>query len=147
MPRKHSGRIFLSVILIIISFGSAGVDFNTSHIFNPTWPPHARYHDVMLLILLIGAACISIWLLWRRSKEPFVGLLVATLIIMIFAASFFLAWLVPGASPSLAPDGSTPLFAGIPILPNIVAAFLVLILTPFAYRLCCKQLAEEAKNV
>jgi hypothetical protein len=63
--RKNSGRIMLSVILIIVSFGSAAIDFNTTHIFNPTWSPHARYHDVMLLILLIGVACISLWLVWR----------------------------------------------------------------------------------
>ena len=139
MIRRNRGRLLLSLVLVFVGFGSIPVDFNSTHIFNPAWPPHARYHDVMLLTVWVGLALMALWLLWRRSAEPQIGLIVATLVPLISTGAFFVALLVPGASPMLSPDLPPPELAGLPILPNLAAAAVLFVLTLVAAWLCWRD--------
>lgn len=136
MPQRNRGRVLLSLIVAFVGIGSIPVDLNSSHIFNPAWPPHARYHDVMLLVVWAGIAGVALWLLWRRSAEPHVGVVVATLVPLISTGAFFVALLVPGASPMLGPDVPLPELGGMPIAPNLAAAGVLFVLTLIAYWLC-----------
>lgn len=144
MSRSNRGRILLSMILVVVGIGSIPVDFNSTHIFNPAWPPHARYHDVMLLTLWAGIAAMTLWLLWRPSREPQIGVIVATLVPLISTGSFFVALLVPGASPMLSPDLPVPHVAGIPILPNLAVSVVLFVLTLVAYWLCWRDGIAQA---
>ena len=51
MSVRRTGRIVLTVALAATLLGPTVVDFNESHVFNEDWPPHARYHAVMLLAI------------------------------------------------------------------------------------------------
>ena len=144
MRRRNRGRLLLSLILAIVGFGSIPVDFNSTHIFNPVWPPHARYHDVMLLTVWAGLAPMALWLLWRRSAEPQIGLIVTTLVPLISTGAFFVTLLVPGASPMLSPDLPPPELAGVPILPNLAAGGVLFVLTLVAARLCWRDGLQHA---
>ena len=126
--RPHrGGRIALTALLLLTAGISVVVDWNDSHIFNEHWPPHAVFHDVVLLgflsILCIGA----VYLLWRRSAEPNVALATATAIPVAFWGMFFIATLVPGSSPTTHPGEPPPAsFAGWAIYPNMVVATIAL---------------------
>ena len=50
MHRPKSAKILLSVLVVITTLVSIVADWNTSHVFNPDWSPHAKFHDIMLLI-------------------------------------------------------------------------------------------------
>ena len=130
---KRIGRIILSVLVVATTVISVAVDWNSSHVFNPDWYPHARFHDVMLLWLLIGLVPILLWLLWRNSLEPEVGVTVTTLVILFFWSSFFVNLLVPGTSPAANLEESPPILYGIPLYPNMIIAAISIVLAIIGY--------------
>jgi hypothetical protein len=133
---KKASRILLSIVLVSTAVVSIAVDWNTSHIFNPEWHPHAKFHDVVMLWLLSGCSIIALWLLWRRSTEPEIAYKVATLIPLIFwSPFFFVMWLVPGTSLQADLMEPLPTIAGLTIYPNVVVATVSVILALIGYAL------------
>lgn len=84
MLRNNWGRILITFVLVSDAIVSTAIDWNATHLFNPEWTPHARFHDASMLNLLCGVSIIGIWLIWRQSKEPDVGVKVAALIPVIY---------------------------------------------------------------
>ena len=74
MKRNKFGKFILSFVLVVGAIVSTAVDWNTTHLFNPAWPPHARFHDALFLMFVDATTLIMLWLLWRRSSEPAVGI-------------------------------------------------------------------------
>jgi hypothetical protein len=67
------GRISLGKILISASavFGGVGpylADWNETHIYNPTWPPHAKFHNAQTMSLGAGLAGATLLQLWRPAR-------------------------------------------------------------------------------
>ncbi|MCP6758379.1 MAG: hypothetical protein NHB32_06270 [Fischerella sp. CENA71] len=148
MSKEKLGRILLSVVIINTAVVSVAVDWNASHIFNPTWVPHARFHDVVMLWLLSSLSAIALWLLWRRSAEPQVSITVATLVPMLFWLPFFFTTLlVPGTSLNALPDEPLPVIAGITIYPNVVIATINEILAGIGYWLYHSHKLISTRNV
>ena len=87
--RNKLGRLILSFVLVVGAIVSTAVDWNTTHLFNPTWPPHARFHDALFLMFLDGTSLIMLWLLWRPSKEPGVAVTASTLFSVAVWTPFF----------------------------------------------------------
>lgn len=134
MLRQKIGRILLSVVLVSTAVVSVAVDWNASHLFNPDWPPHARFHDVAMLNLLCGVCVLGLWLLWRRSPEPEIGARVAALIPVIFwSAFFYTTLLIPGTSLSASPEEIPPQILGIPAYPNVIVALISVTLAAVGY--------------
>lgn len=143
MTRQKISRILLSVLAVFTTAVSIGVDWNDSHVFNSDWVPHAVFHDVMLLVLLVGITVISLWLLWRRSAEPAIAIRVTSALQIIFWGSFYIAVWVPGASPSAEVGATPPTLLGIPLYPNMVVAVIVIVLAAFADWLYHSQKSVE----
>jgi hypothetical protein len=80
MSRTVVGKTPVTFVLLAGALIAVGVDWNKTHLFNPAWHPHARLHGVMYLLILCGVSAVAIWLLWRRSPEPGLGMKVASLI-------------------------------------------------------------------
>ncbi|KAJ9149379.1 hypothetical protein NKR23_g4308 [Pleurostoma richardsiae] len=59
------GRILLTLDSVALLAGAWIADWNHTHIFNPRWPPHAKFHDGQTIALssLLGAA--TLFLAWR----------------------------------------------------------------------------------
>lgn len=129
-------RILLSVVLISTAVVSVAVDWNATHIFNPEWHPHAKFHDVVMLWLLSGMSIVALWLLWRRTTEPDLAYTFAMLVPVIFWSPFFFVTLViPGTSLQANLQEAPPIVAGIPIYPNVAVAAVSVILALVGYGL------------
>ena len=133
MSRKKLAKILLSVLVVISTLVSVVVDWNSSHVFNPDWHPHGRFHDVMLLTLLVGLVPLLLWLLWRSSPEPEVAITVTTAILVIFWGSFYVNLLIPGTTPAANLEESPPSLLGLPLYPNMVIAAIIIVLALIGY--------------
>lgn len=148
MLKRKVGRILLSVVLVATAVVSVAVDWNASHIFNPDWTPHARFHDVVMLHLLSGVCILGLWLMWRRSPEPEIGARVAALIPIIFwAAFFYTTFLVPGTGLGASPDEVPPILLGIPIYPNVLVAAICVSLSVLGYWLYRSGSVDRTRDV
>ena len=149
MSKPKSAKILLSVLVVATTLVSIVADWNSSHVFNPDWSPHAKFHDIMLLTLLVGLMAILLWLLWRKSAEPEVAVKVTTAVLLTFWGSFYLNYLIPGTSPRAFPDLPPPSLYGIPLYPNMVVAAIIIVLSLVAYGLYgkgAKAIAESEKT-
>ena len=45
------GRRILSSAAALTAVGGFLADCNRTHLFNPDWPPHARFHDAQTILL------------------------------------------------------------------------------------------------
>ena len=140
------GKVILSFVLAVGAFLSVCVDGNQSHLFNPTWPPHAKFHDWAMLNHLIGTTTLALWLLWRKSSEPQVAVKVAALIPLIFwFAFFYTTTLLPGSSLSASPSEHFPEVAGFTLYPNEVIAFVLSVITLVGYRVAMDDLKRASQ--
>ncbi|KAJ9648787.1 hypothetical protein H2201_005047 [Coniosporium apollinis] len=59
------GRLLLTFVALMTSFACFVADWNETHIYNPTWPPHAKFHNgqTMSMGLLLGLA--TLWYTYR----------------------------------------------------------------------------------
>src|ERR1700722_13377947 len=139
--KNQIGRCILSFVLVTGALLSIAVDWNTTHLFNPTWPPHAVFHDWAMINLLNGISACGLWLLWRKSPEPQIGIKMATLIPLIFwSAFFFPPTLPPNSSLSYSPTLVFPKAAGLTIYPNAAIGFVLTVLTLIGYRVATAEL-------
>ena len=142
--RDEIGRSVLSFVLVAGGVLSILVDWNTTHLFNPDWPPHAVFHDWAMINLLNGVSACGLWLLWRRSPEPEVGIKMATLIPLIFwSAFFYTTTLLPNSSLMDNPPFALPSVGGVTIYPNAVIGFVLTVLALIGYRVATAELKKR----
>jgi vacuolar-type H+-ATPase subunit I/STV1 len=127
------GRTLVTVALIATIVGPVGADWNDSHVFNPAWPPHARFHAVAGLGLTAGFGLIGLCLLWKRSADRRTCDTVAALVPLLAWGLFFFAAAVPGAAVEDRP-GQLPRVLGVPL--NLFVAGLLCGLALAGYVLC-----------
>ncbi|MEV5710476.1 DUF6640 family protein [Actinoallomurus sp. NPDC052274] len=91
-------------------------DLNRTHVFNPRWTPHARFHAASAIATDVGWSIASLWLLWRPGTrhEQELALKIAALHPILSYAPFYIAVAVPGSKAEDEP-GQIPRVAGIPV--------------------------------
>ena len=92
MNRQFTGKVLISIAVALSAIVSTIVDLlpgDTGHVFNPSRNPHAVFHDIVMFLLLDWMALVCLWLLWRKSSEPLVGVKVATLLVLGFWTPFY----------------------------------------------------------
>ncbi len=61
-------KILISVGALFYILLIPVLEWNNSHVFNPSWPPHARFHEVWQLFTHITLGVIVLWLTWLRGQ-------------------------------------------------------------------------------
>lgn len=59
------GKVLTSVAAVLPVVGAFAADWNDTHVFNPRWPPHAKFHNAQTITLAVMAAGLSLWETWR----------------------------------------------------------------------------------
>ncbi len=91
MDWKGKGRWVLTSVAALTTVGGFLTDWNRTHLFNPDWPPHAKFHDALTIALgsLVGAS--GLYFLVRRGEHPESDLALGALLPSLF-------WVAQGAS-------------------------------------------------
>lgn len=94
---RRAGQRLLTGIAVATSIGGFLADVNRTHLFNPNWPAHARFHDAMTITLgsLLGG--MSLYFLHRQHRDPRGDLALAALLPATFWTAQLAAFAFPGA--------------------------------------------------
>jgi hypothetical protein len=125
--------ITMSGIAIFTMIIMSAMDLNETHITNPLWPPHARFHwaiQYLSTMLVCVLALCAIWFSYRE-KGSRISILFIGLSPIFFWGMFFPALLMPGTDTW--PDGVIPP-QGFPeifktIHPNLIMACILSIVS------------------
>ena len=93
-----AGRVLLTAVSLLTSFGPYAADFNKTHIYNPRWPPHAKFHTGQTMSMGFCLGLLTIYYTWRRSPDPRDSLNTASLIGSLYWITQLSAILYPGTA-------------------------------------------------
>jgi hypothetical protein len=128
-------RLILSGAAIGTIIGTGRADLNSTHVFNPAWPPHARFHNATGWGTVTGSQLLALWLLWRpgqQASDRDTSVTTAALLSTIAWVPFFPALAISGADVEDEP-GHLPRVAGVPI--NLLPAGLIPVSCALGYLL------------
>ncbi|XPS70616.1 hypothetical protein M3J09_002821 [Ascochyta lentis] len=69
-PTFTLGKSILSLVNLVTLIGPFLADWNETHIYNPDWPPHARYHNGQTMTLGLFTGLITFWVLGVVVPSP-----------------------------------------------------------------------------
>lgn len=99
--RVSTGKVLLTLSAVWSACGSYRFDWNETHIHNPDWPPHAKFHNAQTMSTgaVLGAA--AAYVLWgRRGPWTKARLQVATAAASVYWLTQLSATLYPGTALS-----------------------------------------------
>ncbi len=121
-----SSRILFLLSGLFLPIGSHLADYSRTHIFNPKWMPHAKFHTGQTLAFSLVLGLLTIWFAWRKSAD----LKTSVLATASFASAYWicqdLAILYPGTR-FFDPDIHAAFFLGIAAQVWIGAAALIIV--------------------
>lgn len=86
-------KILVYLVSFVTIFGAFLFDWDQTHIYNPNWPPHAKFHNGQTMSMGVALGLLSLWLIWRKAKpskfEFNLAVLVASLYWLTQASAIF----------------------------------------------------------
>ncbi|MBL1099302.1 DUF6640 family protein [Streptomyces coffeae] len=64
MPRITTGKVLLTLTSLVTLTGAYLADWNDTHIYNPNWPPHAKFHNAQTMSMGAALGLLGLYLLW-----------------------------------------------------------------------------------
>lgn len=64
---RAAGKVLISSVALLGPVGAFTADWNETHVFNPKWPPHAKFHNGQTIATAVELAALSLWQLWGPS--------------------------------------------------------------------------------
>lgn len=96
MTRMNLGLGILLSTASVTATGGFVADFNATHLFNPAWPAHARFHDAQTIMLGLLLGLLGLYYLRRDGGDPRADLGRAALLPALFWISQLASFLFPG---------------------------------------------------
>lgn len=144
--RFSAGKLLILFVALVAPLGAFAADWNVTHIYNPNWPPHAKFHNGQTMTFAIVLGALSVWFLWFRRQYGLAQLRLA----ITFAALYWVAQtpaiLYPGAAfydPEFAADA--PELLGVELNQIMLCIFFFIILAA-GYGLEQRRLRQVAED-
>ena len=106
-------RILFTATALILPIGAHLADYSPTHIFNPKWTPHAKFHTGQTLAFSLLLAIMTIWLSWSKTTDYRISLIA----IVAFDGLYWIAQNLAIVYPETAffdPDTHSVYVLGIP---------------------------------
>ena len=130
------GLWLMTIGIAIFTFAPPIVDILTpTHVFNPGWVPHARFHTMWAIFSTSALGLLALWFLWRGPAQQRLGTHIAGAIGTCILGAFMLATATMSLYGGALSDknGVSPVAEG--INPNLVTFSFALLMILIGWRL------------
>jgi hypothetical protein len=122
------GKLLTSIVALYAAFGSYAFDWNNTHIFNPRWPPHAKFHNAQDMLLGTATGLLAVYIIWVQKSEARYRLWLSTALAGVYWITQFGAIFFPGTKlmdPELSHLDQPPA--------QLIVDIIMVVLLTFAY--------------
>jgi hypothetical protein len=136
IKKLSAGKFLISFIAIFTAVSPYIADWNKTHIYNPTWPPHAKFHNAQTMVLGAFLGMLSIYCLWFRKNITYRQKVnEATVLAVLYWLSQFPALFFPGSKLVDSTSLRGPVVFGVELNQIIMDVVLVFPLLALGYYL------------
>jgi hypothetical protein len=100
-------RILFCFVSIYLVVGAHIADYSRSHLLDPRWPPHAKFHDGQTLMFSIFLAALTIFFAVRKTQDKRTALIATTSFAALYWVTQAMAIVYPGTA-FMDPEFNTP---------------------------------------
>ncbi len=111
MKNLRTGAWVITLVALTAVVGPFVADWSPSHLFNPRWTPHAKFHNAQTMLLGLGLGLSALWFLWRPSGNSKTNLSAAALFAALYWVTQAGSIAFPGTAlfdPEFAPNSALP---------------------------------------
>jgi len=111
MKSITTARLLVTIVALITLFGAYIADWNHTHIFNPRWPPHAKFHNAQTMLFGAVLGLLSLWFLWFQKGDKWSTFKLAVVFASLYWITQAAAILFPGTAlfdPEFSYPGQLP---------------------------------------
>jgi hypothetical protein len=137
-------RILFCFVSIYLVVGAHVADYSRSHLLDPRWPPHAKFHDGQTLMFSIFLAVLTIFFALSRTQDKRITLIATTSFAALYWVTQALAIVYPGTA-FMDPEFNTPSAYLLGLPAQVVIDVIALCLISVAYYLAAREPSRWAK--
>jgi hypothetical protein len=135
------GKLLVSFIAVFTAVSPYLADWNNTHIYNPNWLPHAKFHNAQTMVFGALLGLLSLWALWiRKSISAKEKLNQSTLFASLYWLAQMPAILFPGTAFKDAGGLDMPIVLGFQTNQLIMCIFFILPILLLGYFLETKRI-------
>jgi hypothetical protein len=136
IKKLSAGKFLISFIAVFTAVSPYIADWNKTHIYNPTWPPHAKFHNAQTMVLGAFLGMLSIYCLWFRKNVTYRQKVnEATVLAVLYWLAQFPALFFPGSKLVDSTSLRGPVVFGVELNQIIMDVVLVFPLLAWGYYL------------
>lgn len=142
MKTISTGKILVSLVAVWAAFGSYIFDWNETHIFNPRWPPHAKFHNAQTMLLGTTIGLFALYVLWLKSLTDESKLKIASVLASLYWITQAGAILFPGTAlhdPEFSHPGQAPA--------QLIVDVVMLVMLGIGYGLESRRIRQMLKSM
>lgn len=130
MKSITTGKVLVTLVALVTLFGAYIADWNHTHIFNPRWPPHAKFHNAQTMLFGAVLGLLSLWFLWVQKGDKWAVFRLSIIFASLYWITQAMSVLFPGTAlfdPEFSYPGQWPvqfILDGVMFLLLIMAYFL-----------------------
>ncbi len=92
------GRLLLSGTAVVLVIGAYLADWNATHLYNPRWPPHAKFHSGQTLAMAVVLAACGVFFVWRKKGDLHTNILAGAMFLATYWLTQAAACFYPGVA-------------------------------------------------